>query len=290
VSTAGAPAGFADWLVSVVPTNPIAAAAEGNLLSLLVFVMVLAVAVARSPRESREPVATFFTAFGDVLLLVVRWVIALAPVGVFALVLPLAARSGSLLAGAVGFYIAAFAATCAVATALCYPLVGAFTGFGVRSFARQVLPAQLIGVSCSSSIASLPAMVRSAEGLGIPSRVSGFTLPVAVSLFKPAAPVAWLVGVHFVAHFFGVTLGTRELLIVAAASVSLSFAAPGVPRGAFLLLTPLFTTIGLPPEGIGLLIAVDAIPDACATVVNVTGDLTATALVAGRTPRSSPSS
>jgi Na+/H+-dicarboxylate symporter len=125
-------------------------------------------------------------------------------------------------------------------------------------------------------------MVQSADRLGIASRVSGFVLPMAVSVFKPAAPVAWIVGALFIGRFYDITLGPRELGIVAAASVFLSFAAPGVPRGAFLLLTPLFVAIGLPAEGIGVLIAVDLIPDMCATVVNVTGDVTATALVEGK--------
>ena len=104
---------------------------------------------------------------------------------------------------------------------------------------------------------------------------------VAGNLIRPTA-LAWIVGVLFIGRFYGIPVGVRELGIVAAASVLVSFAAPGVPRGAFLLLTPLFLAIGLPAEGIGVLIAVDLIPDMCTTVVNVTGDVTATALVASR--------
>jgi proton glutamate symport protein len=94
--------------------------------------------------------------------------------------------------------------------------------------------------------------------------------------------VAWVVGALFVGRIYGIEVDARALGIIAAAGIFLSFAAPGVPRGAFLLLTPLFTAIGLPAEGIGVLIAVDLIPDMFATVVNVTGDVAATALVAGR--------
>ena len=89
-----------------------------------------------------------------------------------------------------------------------------------------------------------------------------------------------MAGVLFVSRVYGVPIGARELSIVAAAAIFLSFAAPGVPRGAFLLLTPLLTAIGLPAEGVGVLIAVDLIPDMFATVVNVTGDVAATTLVA----------
>jgi Na+/H+-dicarboxylate symporter len=143
-----------------------------------------------------------------------------------------------------------------------------------------MLPTQTIGISTSSSVASLPAMVRTADALGIPARVSGFVLPLAVSVFKPAAPVMWIVGALFIARFYGVDLSMNGLATVALASVLVSFAAPGVPRGAFLLLTPLFEAVGLPAEGIGVLIAIDLVPDMCATVVNVTGDVTATAVVA----------
>src|SRR5204863_1328445 len=99
-------------------------------------------------------------------------------------------------------------------------------------------------------------------------------------MFKIAGPVSWTVGALFVGWFYGVPIHARELATIAFAAVFLAFAVPGIPRGAFIMLTPLFVTIGLPPEGIGILIAVDAIPDTFATVLNVTGDLAAAALVA----------
>jgi len=282
VRTSGTPVGVVEWFTTLVPPNPVEAAASGNMVSFIVFIFLVALATARSAPEAREPLVRFFKALGDVLLLLVSWIIALAPVAVFCLVVPLAAQSGASLVGAVGLYIASFAIGCALVTALYYPIVAALGGIGMGRFARHALPAQLIGVSCSSSIASLPAMVASAGALGIPARVSGFVLPLAVSVFKPAATVAWVVGALFVGRIYGIEVDARALGIIAAAGIFLSFAAPGVPRGAFLLLTPLFTAIGLPAEGIGVLIAVDLIPDMFATVVNVTGDVAATALVAGR--------
>jgi Na+/H+-dicarboxylate symporter len=155
----------------------------------------------------------------------------------------------------------------------------------MRRFARAATPAQMIAFSSSSSIASLPALVESAEvGLQLPNRVAGFVLPLAVSMFKIAGPVSWTVGALFISWFYNIPLHAQQLATVAFAAVFLSFAAPGVPRGAFILLTPLFVAIGLPPEGIGILIAVDAIPDTFSTVLNVTGDLAAAAIVARREP------
>lgn len=280
VAESGTSVGVIEWFTTLIPANPVNAAATGNMVSLIVFTVLLALAIARLPRETRDPLVRFFAALGEAMLVLVGWVIALAPIAVFALVLPLAAQAGAALVGAVGFYIAAFAATCAAATLMFYAVARVAGGRAFREFARAVLPTQLIGISCSSSVASLPAMVKSAEALSVPARVSGFVLPLAVSVFKPAAPVAWIVGALFIGEFYGVPVGARSLTIVALASVFLSFAAPGVPRGAFLLLTPLFTAIGLPAAGIGVLIAVDLIPDMSATVVNVTGDVAAATLVA----------
>ena len=99
-------------------------------------------------------------------------------------------------------------------------------------------------------------------------------------MFKLAAPVSWTAGALFVAWYYHVDLHLTQLMTVSLAAVFLAFAVPGVPRGAFLLLTPLFLAIGLPAEGIGIQIAVDAIPDLFATVLNTTGNLVATILVA----------
>jgi Na+/H+-dicarboxylate symporter len=124
-------------------------------------------------------------------------------------------------------------------------------------------------------------LVESAEdGLRLPTSVTGFVLPLTVSMFKLASPVSWTVGALFIGWFYGIPLHARELATIAFAAVFLAFAAPGIPRGAFIMLTPLFLAIGLPAEGIGILIAVDALPDTFATVLNVTGDLAAVALVA----------
>jgi len=272
---------FASWLTSLIPANPIAAAATGQMVPLILFTMLLALAIARLAVPQRATLVGFFEALGDAMLTLVSWVILVAPIGVFALVLPLAARAGASLAGAIGFYILAYMGSSLAASALQYPVVALVAGIPMRRFAKAALPAQLIGFSSSSSIATLPAMVKSTEvGLGLSPRVTGFVLPLAVSVFKLAAPISWTAGALFVGWFYGTPLHARELAMIGAAAVFLGFAAPGVPRGAFILLTPLFLAIGLPAEGIGILIAVDAIPDTCSTVLNVTGDLAAAAIVA----------
>lgn len=274
---------FAAWLTSLLPSNPIAAAASGAMMPLILFTLLLALAIARSPEASRETLTRFFRAVADAMLTLVRWVILAAPIGVFALVLPLAVHAGSALAGAIGFYVVAYSIACIAVTLLLYPVVALAAGIPMRRFARAALPPQLIAFSSSSSIASLPALVESARTeLELPEGVTDFVLPLAVSTFKIAAPLSWTVGALFVGWFYGIPLHAGALATIAFAAVFLAFAVPGIPRGAFIMLTPLFLAIGLPVEGIGLLIAVDAIPDLFATVLNATGDLAAAALVAGR--------
>jgi Na+/H+-dicarboxylate symporter len=197
-------------------------------------------------------------------------------------VLPLAAHAGAAVAGAIGFFIVAYSIACVAVILFLYPVVAIAARIPMRRFARAALPPQLIAFSSSSSIASLPSLIDSAEReLGLPEEIVGFVLPLAASMFKIAAPLSWTVGAFFVGWFYGIPLGVGQLAIIAFAALFLAFAAPGIPRGGFIMLTPLFLAIGLPAEGIGILIAVDAIPDTFASALNSTGNLAAVAIVAG---------
>ncbi len=281
VAASGQNLSFAQWLTSLIPSNPIAAAANGQIVPLIIFTLLFGLAITRTSAAARGSIVAFFQALGDAMLVLVRWIILLAPIGIFALVLPIAARAGAAFVGAIGFYMVAYSVASLVVTALLYPVVVIFARIPLRRFSRAVLPAQLVALSTSSSLAALPALVEGAEReLKLPDRVNGFVLPLAVSMFKIAGPVSWTVGALFISWFYGVPLGVRELGSIAIASVFLGFAGPGIPRGAFISLAPLFVAIGLPAEGIGILIAVDAIPDIFSTVLNTTGNMAATALVA----------
>jgi len=272
---------FSSWLTSLLPSNPIAAAATNAMMPLILFTLLFALAIARTPESSRKVLIRFFRATCDAMLMLVRWVILMAPIGVFALVLPLAVHAGGALVGAMGFYVLTYSIASVALTLLLYPVVWLIAHIPMRRFGYAALPAQLIAFSSSSSIAALPALVEGAEArLALPNRSTAFVLPLAVSTFKIASPVAWSIGAVFIGWFYGIELHLGDFAIIAFSAVFLSFAAPGIPRGAFIMLTPLFLTIGLPAEGIGILIAVDAIPDTFATVLNTTGNLAAATLIA----------
>ena len=200
-----------------------------------------------------------------------------------ATVLPLAAHAGASLAGAIGLYIVAYSALSLIVVALIYPVVALFGGVSMARFAKAALPPQLIAFSSSSSLAALPALVTAAErDLVLPAQETGVVLPLASAMFKLAGPSSWTAGALFISWFYNVPLHAPQLVLLAVASVFLGFASPGIPRGAFIMLTPILIAVGLPVEGVGILIAVDAIPDTFATVLNATGNLAATAVVAKR--------
>ena len=153
-------------------------------------------------------------------------------------------------------------------------------------FGRAAAPAQLVAFAAHSSLASLPAMLEGAEGvLGVPRPVSRFALPLAVSTLKVSAPVHCLVVVFFVARLAGASIAPGQIAALAALAVAVSFSVPGVPHGAILVTAPILAAAGLPTQAVGLLLAVDAIPNAFRSAANTTGNLAVAAILAKRMPR-----
>lgn len=272
---------FSQFLVNLVPTNPVKAAADGTMLPLVVFAIAFGLALLKVDDEVRAPVLGFFRAVRDATLVVVRWMIAIAPIGVFALMLPLVSRAGLQTAGALTYYVIAMAIACASFTLLLYPTVAVVGRVSMREFARAVFPAQAVAVSTRSSLASLPALVEGAEQrLQLPKSVSSVALPLAVSTFKVTSPIVWTVAALFLARLYGVELSTAARLSIALTAMLSSFSVPGIPHGWLLLISPLLAANGIPVEGIALLFAVDVIPDMFATTTNVTADMVAATIVA----------
>jgi Na+/H+-dicarboxylate symporter len=266
---------FRDWVVGLVPANPVQAAANGAMLPLIVFSAIFALAVTRLEEKHRRPLVTFFTAVSRAMLVIVEWLLIVAPIGVFFLVLPLAARTGIELVGAVGYFLLVVCGLITVTLIALYPVATWFGGVSLRQFARACAQPQAVGFSTRSSLAALPATLEAAEHeLGLEPRVSGLALPVAAAVFKYASPVARITGTFFVANLFGIDLGLVEILVITVAIAALSFYSPGVPSGGLFIMTPVYMALHLPIEGIGLLIALDLIPDMFITTANVTANMT----------------
>jgi Na+/H+-dicarboxylate symporter len=228
-----------------------------------------------------------FDAIAKAMLVIVEWILFVAPIGVFFLVLPLAANTGIDLVRAMGWFLIVACGLVTVALASLYPVTAFFGGASMRDFARATAPAQAVAFSTRSSLASLPAMLDAADReLGLPSSVSGIVLPVAVALFKFASPVARGTGTLFIAQLYGIDIGVVEIGAIVGAVAALSFYSPGVPSGGLFIMTPIYVALGLPVEGIGLLIALDLIPDMFITTANVTADMSVAVILSARPVRS----
>jgi Na+/H+-dicarboxylate symporter len=270
-----------DRLVGIIPTNVVSAAAEGAILPVIVFGLFFALAIGRLAPESQERLVGFFDALAQAMLVLVQWVLALAPVGIFALSLGLASNMGFAAAGAIARYVLVLSVLMVAYTLAIYPVVVLISGVSPATFAAACAPAQAVAASTRSSLAALPSMLAAVRGrLGLDPEASGFLLPLAVSVFRVNVPIAWVVGVLFLGRLYGVELDTGTLLSLVATSVALSFSVPGLPSASLYLLAPVLAGIGLPAEGVGILIAVDALPDVFKTTANVTSHLGSVTMLA----------
>ena len=283
---ATAPPGAADWLANIIPTNAIAAAAQGAMLPLVVFALFLGFALPKIAAERRAHMLELLHAIADSMIVIVRWVLWAAPIGVFALVLAVTAKVGLDVIGALGAYIVLICGIYLLVTALVYILAVAFGGQRLRRFASGIAPAQGIAISTQSSLASLPVMLDCARTrLGYREETSSLVLPMAASLFRITSPVQYIVACAFIAWAFGIEIPLLQMLLVVPLTVVVSMGSVGLPGQVSFMATnvPVAQALGLPLEPLGLLLAVDTIPDAFATVGNVTADLGATAVVDKRT-------
>jgi Na+/H+-dicarboxylate symporter len=269
------------WLVDLVPTNPVKAAADGALLPLIVFSIALGAATSRIAPERRDAFLAITGAVQDASLVVIRVGLALAPIGVFALAFVLANRLGGAAAGAIANYIVAASAINVAACALIlYPAVALFAATPVAKFARAIVPAQAVAFSARSSLAAYPAMTAVArERLGLGEPVTGFILPVVVTIFRIGAVATQLTGAVFIARLYGLELNATQYAAMALVSIATSFGVPGIPGGTIIVMLPVLLAGGLPAEGVGILLAVDTIPDMFRTTANVTGELTAAVIL-----------
>lgn len=268
------------WLVDLIPTNPIKAAADGAMLPLIMFTVAFGLALSRVTGAARESFLNSVQAVLDASLTLVRWVIAVAPLGVFALSVPLATRLGLAAAGAVIYYVLIVSALCTAFMALLYLIAWIAGGVPIRTFARATMPAQAVAFSSRSSLVSLPPMLEGSETiLRLPVEIRSFLLPLAVATFRTGGAIGIPVGVLFLARLYGIDLGAAQLATIAVMSVLTTFTVPGIPNGSILVMVPVLTAAGLPAAGIGLLFGVDTIPDMFRTATNVTGDMSAAVLL-----------
>ncbi|EXS68375.1 dicarboxylate/amino acid:cation symporter [Sphingobium sp. Ant17] len=271
-----------DWLLGFIPANPIKAAAEGEVVAVVLFALIFGFALTRIAEARRAQLTGLFDALTDALLVVVNWVLWLAPIGVFALALVAGARSGLATAGALLHYIGFIVLICLVVTLLVYPLVTLLGRIAPGRFARAAFPAQAIAFSTQSSIASLPAMIQASDGpLAIRPTTRSIVLPLAISLFRITSPPANLGVALYVAAMNGVAIGPAQMVMGVAVAAIVSLAAVGLPSQVSFFTTtgPICLAMGVPVEALPLLLAVETVPDIFRTVGNVTADMAVTRII-----------
>ncbi len=290
VTPASAPS-IGAWLAALAPGNAVAAAAEGAVLPLVVFALFFGFAATQLPPGQRQPMVAFFRAVGDTMIIIVRWVLFAAPVGVFALALGVGLTAGVGIVGLIAQYIVIVS----VVTALIVPMAFAFAILwgraGVGRFTNATTPVLAVAISSRSSLASLPLMVeRSRDALDVPERVANIVLPLAVAVFRMTSPVANLGVVFFCAAVAGIDLSPGAIAVGGLVAIAISIGSVGLPGEISFIasVAPISMAMGVPIELLGILVAVEAIPDIFRTVGNVSGDMAATVIAAKGEPANPP--
>jgi len=274
-----------DVLVGLVPRNPFQAAAEFDLLPLIVFTVIFGAAVSLLAEEKRRPILAFFGAVNDASMIIIHWVMRLAPYAVFALIAGIVARFGLDLLRSLLLYALVVVAGLALHAFGTLGLIVSFIArLDPRRFYRRIVDAQVVAFSTSSSNATLPVTMETAEsGLGISKEISSFVLPLGATINMDGTALYQAVAVMFIAQIYGIPIDLGGQLTIVLTATLASVGAAGVPSAGIITLIVVLNAAGLSQHveaGIALILGVDRILDMLRTAVNVTGDLTCASVVA----------
>ena len=274
-------AGIGDFLNGLIPENIVAAASDGAMLPVVVFIALFALASTRLADGPRIQITRLFEALTGAMLIIIGWVLAIAPFGVFALAAGLSARSGAGAMGALAHYILVVSAVGLVILILAYVLGIASGRDGPGRFSRALVPAQAVAISTQSSLASLPAMIASCRILGLRDESGEFVLPLAVAVFRATSPAMNLAVVIYCAALLGIDVPLAALLAGAGVAVLLSLGTVSLPGTVSFIATiaPIAATMGVPVEPLVILVAVEMLPDVMRTLANVTMNVAVVAAV-----------
>ncbi len=268
--------------VNIVPRNPIDAAARTDMLAVIFFALIFGIALTLIPREKSEPVQKVLEGLGEAIIKIVGMAMQIAPFAVAALIFSTTARFGWSVLQSLLWYAACVVAGLLIHQFAVYSvLVKVFANLNPLVFFRKVTPVMITAFSTSSSNATLPTSIKTAEEeLGVPPQIAGFVLPLGATMNMNGTALFEGVTCVFLAQVFGVNLGITEQLIVVVLSVLMAVGTAGVPGGSIPLLMIVLDTIGVPPGGIAIVLGIDRILDMARTVPNVTGDITAACFIA----------
>jgi Na+/H+-dicarboxylate symporter len=271
-----------DTLINIMPRNPINAMAEGNMLQVIVFALLLGIAIAHTGGQSSRYLLEFFNHLNAVIMKLVMILMHLAPYGVFCLLAKLFSELGWGTVTDLGFYFAVvLLALLLHALGVYSVLLKLLTGLSPITFLRKLEPVMVFGFSTASSNATLPVTLRTAEKeLGVDNKVASFSVPLGATINMDGTAIMQGVATVFIAQVYGIDIGLAGYLMVVLTATLASIGTAGVPGVGMITLAMVLQQAGLPVEGIALIIGVDRLLDMVRTAVNVTGDAMVTTVVA----------
>jgi len=271
-----------EFILDLIPSNPFQAAAEGALLPLIVFTILVAAASSALPDRERTLLYDLARAVAAALIKLVHWILWLAPVGVFALAAPVTSRAGWAMLQSLLMFVLAVLLGLSLYIAFVYlPTVKLIARRPVGSFLKACVVPQAIAAAATSSPATVPAMLEAADELEVSQPVAGFVIPLGAGMGRGGSAVFQGAGIVFLAWLYGMPLATEGIGAAVIATFIVSFAVASIPGGSVLSMAPAIATVGIPLDGLAILLSVDRIPDMARTATNVTGTMTATVLVDG---------
>jgi Na+/H+-dicarboxylate symporter len=273
--------GFWDIILNMVPANPIAAMANMDILPLIVFSLIFG-AVLTTLGEKARPLLSFFGSLNDVMMKMADWVIKLTPIGVFALLAVVVAETGPAIFANLGKYMLTVLLGLSVHAAITLPLLLKYGG-GVNPirYLPHIAPALTTAFSTSSSSATLPLTIDCVERrAGVSDRVSSFVLPIGATINMDGTALYESIAAVFIAQMYGIDLSFGQQVVVFLTATLAAIGAAGIPSAGLVTMAIVLNAVGLPLEGIGMILAVDRLLDMCRTTVNVWGDTVGCAVVA----------
>jgi Na+/H+-dicarboxylate symporter len=281
--------GIAEFFKGVIPDNVVSAAANGDILPLVVFSVLFALALGFISETGRRSLVTFFEAVGDALLVVIAWVLWIAPLGVFALALVVGSAAGGAAFAGLGHYIILISVVGILVTLAAYPLAIVLGRLGPAEFTRAMIPPQAVAISTRSSLASLPAMIEAARVLRIREEVSDVALPIAVALFRATGPAMNVAVPFYIAHWLDLHPSLGQIIAATAVGAVMSYGAVSLPGEVTYIssIAPIALALGVPIAPLALLVAVEMVPDIFRTVGNVSMDVALAAIV-NRSAKNAP--
>ena len=273
--------GIAEFFKGVIPDNVVAAASNGDVLPLVVFSVLFALALIYISDQGRRAIVGLFEGIGDALLVIIGWVLWVAPVGVFALAFTVGSAAGGAAFAGLGHYVVVISAVGVLVTLLGYPLAVIAGRIGFSRFTKAMIAPQAVAISTRSSLASLPAMLAAARAMGIREQVADVTLPISVALFRATGPAMNVAVAFYVAHWLGLEPSLAQFIAATAVGAVMSYGAVSLPGEVSFIssIAPIAIALGVPIAPLALLVAVEMVPDIFRTVGNVTLDVAVTTAV-----------